>query len=98
MDRISDRIRGRLSVEAFGAFPETLLNAASFDAVELWNIESVNDNTLRFDIYESSYKQIKKLADDCTCDIKITERVGGSKDRRFVRRRGILFISAIAAA
>ena len=48
MNRIVEQIKGRVRVEVFGAFPESLLNASALSALELWELECVNENTLRF--------------------------------------------------
>ena len=55
---IRDRIRGKIRIEVFGAYPEALLNAAALSAVQLWELECVNDNTLRMSAYESDLKTL----------------------------------------
>ena len=37
---VIDRIRGVVRAEIFGAFPESLLNAAAAAGIELWELES----------------------------------------------------------
>ena len=98
MKKISDLIRGTLRLEAFGAFSENLLNCAGLNGIEIWNSEKTGDNTVSFEIYEVNYQTVKKLAEDCACELSVSEHRGGSSGRSFVRRRGALFISAFIFA
>ena len=45
--RISDRMRGVVRLEIFGALPPALLNAAAAGGIALWRAESADENTLR---------------------------------------------------
>ena len=62
MNRIVEQIKGRVRVEVFGAFPESLLNASALSALELWELECVNENTLRFNAHEGDLAKLRELA------------------------------------
>lgn len=99
MSRIYDRVKGTLRIEIFGAFPESLLNASAFSAIELWELECVDDNTVRASIYERDMEQLKELSSKCGCEVKLISALGGSRDRRLLRRRGwLLLFSFLTAA
>lgn len=98
MDMIRDRIRGKIRIEVFGAYPEALLNAAALSAVQLWELECVNDNTLRMSAYESDLKTLEELAHKCSCELELLSRKGGSEDRKFLRRRWVLLAAGLGAA
>ena len=61
MNRIVEQIKGRVRVEVFGAFPESLLNASALSALELWELECVNENTLRFNAHEATLRSCASL-------------------------------------
>ena len=95
MSKIYEKLRGKLHVEIFGAFPESVLNAAAISAIELWELECVNENTLRLSLYESDLDAFKEITRRCSCELKLLSTEGGSKDRRTVRRRLTLLIFAL---
>jgi len=51
--------------EAFGAYPESLVNAAAAEGLEIRNIQRINQNTLSFDIYEHELDTFKHLSAKC---------------------------------
>ena len=98
MGRIYEKLRGRLRVEICGAYGEGLLNAAALSAIELWDIECVDDLTLRMNVYEPDYPQLQALAEKCMCEIKTISAKGGSRDRKLIKRRWGLLAFLLAAA
>ena len=98
MGRIYEKLRGRLRVEVCGAYVEGLLNAAALEAVELWEIECVDDYTLRLNIYEPDFPRFRALAEKCMCELKVLSARGGSRDRKLIKRRwGLLAFLAVSA-
>ena len=98
MGRIYEKLRGKLRVEICGAYGEGLLNAAALSAIELWDIECVDDFTLRMNVYEPDYPQLQALAEKCMCEIKTISAKGGSRDRKLIKRRWGLLAFLLAAA
>lgn len=88
MKRAAGIIQGRIRAEAFGAFPETFLNALAAKGIELWNIEALDANTLRFEFHEREHAAVEELARRCSMDMSVTK----SRDsgRRLVKRRLVL--------
>lgn len=98
MGRIYEKLRGRLRVEVCGAYVEGLLNAAALEAVELWEIECVDDYTLHLNIYEPDFPRFRALAEKCMCELKVLSARGGSRDRKLIKRRwGLLAFLAVSA-
>lgn len=95
--RVSDRIRGVVRAEIFGAFPESFLNAASAAEIELWNLASEGENGLAFSCYEGRLSELQALAERCGCDLTLQKRRGGSLIRGFLRRRVFLLGGALFA-
>ncbi len=98
MGRIYEKLRGRLRIEACGAYVEGLLNAAALEAVELWDIECVDDYTLRLNVYEPDYPRLQALGEKCMCELKVLSARGGSRDRKLIKRRWGLLAFLLAGA
>lgn len=99
MSKVYERLRGRLRVEIFGAFPESVLNASALAAVPLWDMECVDENTVRLNLYESDREVFDGIVRRCMCEYRLLSTEGGSSDRRALRRRlALLIIAAVTAA
>ena len=98
MARISDWLRGTLRAELVGAFPAGLLNALASRGVELWDVESADQYTLRLSLYESRLPELENLAKRAGCELRVLNRVGGAGGRRRVLRRPALLLGLLAAA
>lgn len=90
MERISDCLRGSVELELFGAFPAGVLNAAAAEGIELWDVESKGENTLRFHTYEGQLEALRRIARRAGCELEITKRVGGREGLRHILRRPAL--------
>ena len=98
MVHLSDRVRGCLLLELFGAFPAGVLNTAAGEGIELWGVESLNANTLRLHIYEGQLEALRRAADRAGCELRIIEQSGGRAGLRKLLRRPALLIGLAAAA
>ena len=85
--RISDRMRGVVRLELFGALPSALLNAAGAEGIALWKTESVDENTLRLCCWEGQLDRLRALSERAGCELRVLSRSGGSGNLRFLRRR-----------
>lgn len=95
--RISDIARGVVRLELVGAYPAAVLNAAASQAIELWDAESGNENTLRLSIFENRLAELQTLAERGGCEVRILDRCGGRRALRRMLRRPGLWIGALAA-
>lgn len=93
--KIVEHIRGAACVEICGAFPESLLNAAALSALELWDIESVDDYTVRAKTFEGGLPELENLAQRCMCDLRVVRLYGGSTERGMLLRRRVLAVLLI---
>lgn len=98
MSRIYEKLRGKLRIEICGAYAENLLNAAALSAIELWDIECVDECTLRMSMYEPEYERLLAVAGKCMCEVKTLSTQGGSKDRKMLKRRAWLLVFACVIA
>ena len=94
---VIERIRGVVRAELFGAYPESLLNAAAGAGIELWELNSPGENCVRFSCYERSLEQLDALAKRCGCELTLLRRRGGSLLRSFLLRRTVLLGGALLA-
>lgn len=98
MNKVYERLRGERRIEVFGAMPEGLLNAAALAAIELWDMECVDANTLRLSLYETELERLRRIAGSGAYELREISGVGGSRDRRLLKRRLPLIIAALATA
>lgn len=97
MERVSDLARGNIQLELFGAFPAGVLNAAAASGIELWAIESLNENRLRLHLYEGDLDALRRIARRAGCEVEIIKRVGGRRGLHQILRRPALLIGLAAA-
>ena len=90
MERISDRFRGSVRLMLFGAFPAGVLNTAAAQGIELWNVRSENENTLRLQTWEGQIEVLQRIARQAGCEVQILKRVGGHEELRRILRRPIM--------
>ena len=96
--RISDRIRGVVRLEIFGALPGSLLNAAVNEGSVLWQVDSIDANTLRLSCWEGELERLGRLAERAGCELRVLSRSGGSGNLRFLRRRRALLAGLLLSA
>ena len=90
MERISDSLRGSVRLKIFGAFPASVLNTAAADGIELWNVESKDENTLCLSAYEGRFERLCQIAQRAGCEVAIIRHVGGRDGLRKLLRRPVL--------
>lgn len=98
MGRISDRIRGRAEVEIFGVFPEAVINRCAAAGIKLRRVRAIDGQTLRCLAFERDLEAIKASCARCQCELRLLRLFGGSRDRRLLRRRIWLPVTALLVA
>ena len=98
MERISDWLRGKVWLELFGMFPAGVLNAAVGEGIELWDTESLNENTLRLHIYEGQLDALRKIAERAGCEVRVLDQSGGRRGLRHILHRPVLLIGLTLTA
>ena len=96
--RISDRMRGVVRLEIFGALPPALLNAAAAGGIALWRAKSADENTLRLCCWEGQLDALRALAERAGCEVTVLSKSGGRGNLRFLRRRAPLLAGLLLAA
>ena len=81
-------VRAKAQAQVFGAFPEGIINAAVSKGVEIWNLERLDSNTLRFELMENDIATIRELAKRCSLELKVT--CLRDESRRMLKKRFIL--------
>jgi len=90
MERISDTLRGSARLKLFGAFPTAILNAAAAEGIELWDVESGDENTLFLSAYEDQLEELHRITRRAGCEMEVIRRVGGRDGLRKLLRRPAL--------
>jgi len=98
MERISDRMRGSVELELFGAFPAGVLNSAASEGIELWDVQSRDEHSLRLKTFEKNLARLERLARRAGCEVDIRKRVGGREGLRRVLRRPVLLAGLLVTA
>ncbi len=98
MNRIVEQIKGRVRVEVFGAFPESLLNASALSALGCGSLSASMKTPCASNAHEGDLAKLRELARACSCEMTVLESHGGSENRRFARRRVWLLITAAVLA
>ena len=98
MGRISDRIRGRAEVEIFGVFPEAVINRCAAAGIELRRVRAIDGQTLRCLAFERDLEALEASCARCQCELRLLRLFGGSRDRRLLRRRIWLPLTALLVA
>ena len=69
-------LRGFVTVEVWGAFPERLLNLCAQGGVGFWALEWVDETTFRFTVAFQNYKKLEALAQRAMCELRSPRRAG----------------------
>ncbi len=94
MQWIANLLRGRVSVEAVGAYPERLINLCATHGVAFWRLEWVDQTTFRFTISFWDWKKLKTLAQKAMCELG-APRAGGLPALAMRLRRRYAFLAGL---
>ena len=98
MERISDRLRGSVELELFGAFPAGVLNSGASEGIELWDVQCRDEHSLRLKTFEKNLPRLEQIARRSGCETKTIKRVGGREGLRRVLRRPVLLAGLLLMA
>ena len=98
MGKLSDRIRGRAEVEIYGVFPEAVINRCAAAGLNLRRVRAIDGQTLRCTAFESDLAALEASCARCQCELRLLRIHGGSRDRRLLRRRVWLPVTALLVA
>lgn len=70
MQWIINLIRGSVTVEVWGAFPERLLNLCAQNGVGFWDLQWIDETTFRFTVSFRAYQKLDGLARRAMCEIR----------------------------
>jgi similar to stage IV sporulation protein len=87
MERITDLLRGCVTVEVTGAFPEGLVNRCANGGVVFWNAVPAGAYSLTMTVRARDMKRVRELAQRCQCTVKEGRSRGAPAALRRLRRR-----------
>lgn len=90
MERLSDEALGYAIIRAIGACPTDLLNACAERNLEFWGVEVLDALSIEFRVRPKLTKEIKALAESCSCDIETVKICGAPEKAKGLKRRPVL--------
>ena len=69
MTRLINLLRGRVTVQATGAFPERLINLCAVHAIAFWGVEWIDETSFRFTVAFQDWGKVKQLAQKTMCEL-----------------------------
>lgn len=76
MQRLTNYLRGYVSVTVWGASPEQLLNLCARHRVGFWALEWVDETEFRFTVPWRAYPRLEQLARKTMCELRRPKRRG----------------------
>ena len=98
MRNLSYRIRGEAEAEIRGVLPESVVNRCVSAGIALRRVTAVDGQTLRCRVDERDLETLQRLCERCQCEQRLVSLRGGSRYRRFLRRRIWLAVTALFCA
>lgn len=98
MRNVSYRLRGEADVEICGVFPESVVNRCVSSGIALRRVTALDGQTLRCLVDERDLEALQRLCERCQCELRLVSLRGGSRYRRFLRRRVWLPVTALLCA
>lgn len=74
--KITNYIRGYVSVIIKGLFPERFINLCTKNKINLWNIKRKTKNEITAQITVKDFKKLHKITKRCGCKVHIAEKHG----------------------
>lgn len=69
-------IIGVVTVQIEGFFTERFINLCKINNIKIWNIRNIVKGVIRFDIYLSDFKKLRKIAKKTKCKVVIKNKKG----------------------
>ena len=98
MRNLSYRIRGEAEAEICGVLPESVVNRCVSSGIALRRVTAVDGQTLRCLVDERDLETLQSICERCQCELLLVSLRGGSRYRRFLRRRIWLPVTALLCA
>jgi similar to stage IV sporulation protein len=95
MERITNLLRGCVSLVVKGAFPENFLNLCARSGVEFWGTEPADDYTLCLCIHRRDLSRVEALAKRALCTVETTRQRGVPHMARRLKKRYVLLLGLI---
>lgn len=89
-------VLGVAEVSVSAASPSVYLNECARLGLPFWNVQTVDECTLRLLLRQTDVKEAARAAQRCGCEFTLLERRGGAESLRAIRRR-LWFCTGAAA-
>lgn len=92
-------LRGRVTVQVTGAYPERLINLCAAQAVAFWGVEWIDATSFRFTVALWDWKKVRELARKVMCELSAPKMTGlPALAERMKRRYAFVFGLALCIA
>ncbi|MBQ1235544.1 MAG: sporulation protein YqfD [Oscillospiraceae bacterium] len=88
-------MNAKIKVKIFGAFPESFVNSAAAEGIELWRLERINEHSLCFDTFESCTEHLEQIGEKCSVEMEIKKY--REKGRNIIKTRYRLLLVCLGA-
>ena len=95
MAKAGKNMNAKIKVKIFGAFPESFVNSAAAEGIELWRLERINEHSLCFDTFESCTEHLEQIAEKCSVEMEIKKY--REKGRNIIKTRYRLLLVCLGA-
>ena len=76
MRKLMNFIRGMVTVQLTGLFPERLINLCAQERIDFWAMEWLDEHTIRFVTRLHTLRRLKELAGKAGCEVEQETRWG----------------------
>lgn len=96
MKKTMNFIRGNVTVEVRGRFPERFMNICAENEVEFWELSRIDEEMLRVRMHISGYNKLREL--DAPFEISLVKKTGVPFFVKKFKKRYVLIIALILCA
>ncbi len=96
MEKLTNLLRGCAVVEVRGANPALFLNQCAGAGIPFWDVETVDEFTLRVHVYKADCRRLEAVAGRAQCSQRVVRRRGAPYILRRLRRRYVLLAGLLA--
>lgn len=96
MQNIVNMMRGSVRVEVQGAYPERFMNICAENDIQFWNLERIDELTVRVTMHIGGYNKMRPLLGNVMCTAKVLKKDGAPFFVWRIRKRYALIVGFIA--
>ncbi len=92
---VGDYLRTQVRAEVHGTSPARFLNLCAAGKLDFWDVEYIDENTLRVTLHAHDFRRIAPIARKSACRLRIISRKGPGYTLRAVRKFPALLLAPL---